>query len=284
MPPPAPQPAYVHAIKVLLRPLVRGLIAHGVTLPGMTALLKHIYVEAAEDFRMSTKRLTDSRVSLLTGVHRKDVKRIRDQERATFALSNAANIGAQVVALWTGDARYLDDTGAPAALPRMGAGSFEELVERINRDMRPRTLLDEWLRRKLVSVDDTCHLHLNAEAFVPSQDYDDLAFYFGRNLHDHIAVSVHNLEGGERPLLERSTYFDGLSEASVNELEALARQIGMDALVKLNKEAQKCARRDSHNIDADKRFNFGLYFYRDDLALPAMATDASDHDEKDQNA
>jgi len=269
---PSPQPAktYISALKLVLRPLVRGMVSQGITLPYMTALLKQVYVEAAEDFRISSKRLTDSRVSLLTGVHRKDVKRLRAEKDDVSALSQYASIGAQVVARWTGDPRYQDDTGSPAHLPRAGEYSFDSLVEDVSRDMRPRTLLDEWLRRELVQIDGSGHVVLNADDFVPSRDYDDLAYYFGRNVHDHIATAVHNLEGAEHPLLERAAYYDSLTPQSVDELEELSRIIGMDALVKLNKEAHKRAKKDEGKTNANHRFNFGLYFYRDDVALPPL--------------
>lgn len=267
---PQPPKAYVSALKLLLRPLVRGLISQGTTLPDMTALLKQVYVEAAEDFRFSSKRLTDSRVSLLTGVHRKDVKRLREETGDTPALSAHASIGAQVVARWTADPLFQDDKGNPAPLLRTGVCSFDNLVETVSRDMRPRTLLDEWLRRGLVELDFEGRVSLNADAFLPSRDYDDLAYYFGRNLHDHIATAVHNLEGAEPTLLERATYYDGLTPQSVDALEAQAKTIGMGALVKLNKEAHKRAKKDEGKTEANRRFNFGLYFYRDDVALPAL--------------
>ena len=280
MTPNSPQPSYVNALKLLLRPLLRGLISHGVTLPSLSALLKQVYVEAAEDFRIANKKLTDSRVSLLTGVHRKDVRRIRDEERDVLSLSSHASIGVGVVALWTADSRYLADDGTPAPLERTGPGSFDELVENVNRDMRPRTLLDEWLRRSIVHINEEEKIVLNQNAFVPSADYDDLAYYFGRNLHDHIAVSVHNLEGHGKPLLERSTYYEGLRKESVSELEKISREIGMEALVKLNKEAQKLVRKDAKKEGADRRFNFGIYFYRDDMSMPSIEEGTSPKSEK----
>ena len=254
------------------------MVSQGIALPYMTALLKQVYVEAAEDFRISSKRLTDSRVSLLTGVHRKDVRRLRAQEGDAPALSQHASIGAQVVARWTADSHYQDAAGNPAPLSRTGEHSFDSLVEDVSRDMRPRTLLDEWLRRELVQLDGNGRVTLNADAFVPSRNYDDLAYYFGRNLHDHIAAAVHNLEGAKPPLLERAAYYDGLSPQSINELESLARTIGMEALVKLNKEAHKRAKKDEGKSGADRRFNFGLYFYRDDVALPPLDENAEDKD------
>ena len=62
----------------LLRPLVRLLIRSGITFPVATELLRELYVNVAEnDFGLPDKEQTDSRVSLLTGIHRKEVRRLR---------------------------------------------------------------------------------------------------------------------------------------------------------------------------------------------------------------
>ena len=59
------------ALRAVLRPLVRLLLQNQLTYPAFAALLKEVYVELADaEFRLSGKRQTDSRVSLLTGIHR----------------------------------------------------------------------------------------------------------------------------------------------------------------------------------------------------------------------
>lgn len=261
---PEPPKALVAALRRLLRPLVRGLIANGITVVYLNALLKRVYVDVARDFRVEGKNLTDSRVSLITGVHRKDVKRLRHESRDGPAPSKYLSTGAQVVGHWTGLPRYLDDAGRPKALPRSGPESFDALVESVSKDVRPRTILDEWLSRGVVSVDDDDRVHLHTEAFVPSREFDDLAYYYGRNLHDHIAAATRNLHGHKPAFLERSVYYNRLTAESVAELEKLARNIGMDALMELNREALRRAEADDGKPDATERMNFGLYFFRED--------------------
>lgn len=69
------------AIYTVLRPLVGLLMEHGLTFPWLSGVLKSVFVDVAEkEFRLPDKRQTDSRITLLTGVHRKDVRRIRRQE------------------------------------------------------------------------------------------------------------------------------------------------------------------------------------------------------------
>ena len=59
----------------VLSPIVRVLLARGVRFPEAADWLKETFVRAAGGaFRIEGRRLTDSRISLLTGLQRKDVK------------------------------------------------------------------------------------------------------------------------------------------------------------------------------------------------------------------
>ena len=264
-----PPRALTQAIVRLLRPLVRVLIAHSVTFPMLAQLLKDIYVDVAEEaFPLSGKAQTDSRLSLLTGVHRKDVRALRGRGRAGDRPSPVVSRNAQMMAVWAGAPDYLDARGRPRALPRTGGWpSFEGLVESVSKDIRPRVVLDEWQRLGLIRIDEHERVHLNNVAFVPRDDFADLAYYFGRNLRDHIAASGHNLMGNEPPMLERAVYYEKLTPQSIDELVAYTRDLGSQTLVAINQRAFELAGRDANAPDALQRMTFGIYFFSalDDL-------------------
>ncbi len=261
-----PPSAIIKALTRLLRPLVRFLISFGVTYPSVINLLKRIYVEEAENaFRVERKRQTDSRISLITGVHRKDIKRLRGGNTEAAQVPLPVSIGAQMVAIWMGDPAYLNAAGKPTPLPRLmpkeGGPSFEGLVESVSKDVRPRTVLDEWVRLEIVTVDEDGVIYLNIDAFVPKKDLNQLAYYFGRNVQDHIAASVQNIQGKGTRFPERSVYYDKLTPESVETLRDYARETGMEALLKINKAALERAEADEDKPNATYRMNFGLYFY-----------------------
>jgi hypothetical protein len=258
-----PPPALTGAVSRLLRPLLRVFIAQGITLPVLVRLLKELYVEVAEaSFPMPGRVQTDSRINLLTGVHRKDVRMLRGRGREEDRPSTVVSRNAQMISIWAGAPDYLDGRGRPRALPRTGARpSFESLVETISKDIRPRVVLDEWLRLGLIRVDDKEHIHLNDAAFVPREDFDDLAFYFGRNLRDHIAASGHNLLGETPPMLERAVYYEKLTPQSITELAAYTRKLAMQMLVTVNKKAFELAQLDKDAPGASHRLTFGAYFF-----------------------
>ncbi len=257
----------VRAVKRLLRPLVRMLLSQGVQYPFVADLLKSTYVDiASAEFRVEGRGQTQSRISLLTGVHRKDVKRLTSQGRAGDAIPADVTLGVQIAALWLSDRDFLDDSGHPRPLPRSagkgGAQSFEGLVGRVSKDIHSRSVLDEWLRLGVVTVGEDDLVRLKAEAFVPEKGFEEKVYFLGQNIHDHLATAVHNVSGHEPPRLERSTFYDGLSDESVAELAELANQRGMQALLEVNRRALELKQRDAAQGAGTQRMNFGLYFYR----------------------
>jgi Family of unknown function (DUF6502) len=265
-----PRPSLLGALRRLLRPLVRLLTAQGLTYPMLAELLKQIYVDVAvREFALDEAAPTDSRVSLLTGVHRKDVKRLRGAPAADEAMPETVALGAQLAAAWTTRRALRDRDGRPRPLPRLasqgGARSFEGLVASISKDIRARPLLDEWLRVGAVALDDQDRVVLRSTAFVPSRGFDEKAFYFGHNLHDHAAAAAHNMQGSAPPFLERSVHYEGLTADSVAALAALAEKDGMRAVQAVYRKAKEREARDRKADGEKQRITFGVYFYSDKL-------------------
>jgi hypothetical protein len=258
-----PPQALLQAIKRLLRPLLKAFIAHGLTLPALTQLLKELYVEVAEaDFPLPGRPQTDSRINLLTGVHRKDIRVLRGRGPTPDLPPAAISRNAQMIALWAGAPDYRDASGEPLPLPKSGmAPSFESLAHSVSKDIRARVVLDEWTRLGIVHTGNDGLIHLNSAAFVPREDFANIAYYFGRNLRDHIAASAHNLSGNQPPMLERAVYYDGLTPQSAAELAARGREIGQKALIEVNKKAFELSKKDAGAASTTHRISFGVYFF-----------------------
>lgn len=258
--------ALVAALRRIFRPLARLLIGRSIPFPFASNLLRSAYVEVAVgEFPVEGRAQSDSRITLLTGVHRKDVKRLRSARQKALPAPQAASLGSQLIARWTTIAEYRDANGAPLPLPRAGAKrSFESLVRSVNKDIRPRVVLDEWLRLGIAHLDSEDRVCLNVEAFIPPEGSDEMAYYFGRNVHDHLAAAVHNVLGRPEPFLERGVSYNNLSREAVGELNELARRRGMELLQELNARALGFQQRDSGRPDASNRFNLGLYLFAED--------------------
>jgi hypothetical protein len=267
------------AIHRVLSPLVRVMLAHGITLPTAIELLKRVFVEVAErDFRLDQKPSTDSRISLITGVHRKDVKRLRELPDVETNLPPNVSLSAQIVATWITGEQWLSEDGQPRPLPRLAKRSadpsFETLVASISQDIRPRSVLDEWLRLGVVEINDADEVVLATNAFVPKEGLEEKLAYYGHNLGDHAAAAADNVLGIGKPWFERSVHHSLLSEDQVEELRQKAADLGMQMLTKLHTMAGKTSAAspspgDEERDAAGKRFTCGVYFYSTDAVEPA---------------
>lgn len=257
----------LRALRRVLSPLVRFMLVNGVSYPQLTELLKGVFVEVAErEFRLDGKVQTDSRISLLTGIHRKDVKRLRETPvNEAQVAARAVPLSAQVLGAWLSRPGLQDAQGRPLPLPRSSDGgdgpSFDALVTAFSKDIRPRALLDEWARQGMVCVASDDRIHLNAEAFVPQAGFADKLYYYGHNLHDHLAAATHNLCEPDTPFLERSVHYDGLPAEAVAALAAHAERRGMTVLYELNAMAAQALAAQPAGAEADQRFTCGLYFF-----------------------
>ena len=66
------------AVLKLLKPLVRLLIRSGITYSAFSDLARQAYVDmASEEFTIAGKKQSISRISVLTGINRKDISRLQ---------------------------------------------------------------------------------------------------------------------------------------------------------------------------------------------------------------
>ncbi len=262
-----PAQQFIKILKGLLRPLVRLLIARGVTAPMVYRALKDIYVASAvEDFAIGSQRQTDSRVSILTGIHRRDVKSIREgAESGQRATREKTALLTTVIGRWTGSDALRATDGTPRPLPRAAAEgpSFEALVREINRDVRPRTVLDELLRLGLVELDEEDRLTLDPAAVIGPGDADQKALFFAENVGDHLATASENLTEETPEFLERAVFYNNLSQGSIDRIEARARDLSQSALLEINALARELQKEDVQTGGALQRFRYGVYFYRE---------------------
>ena len=110
----------------------------------------------------------------------------------------------RIMARWLAAPAFTDRRGTPLAAaarpserPRSKPWSTS-----VTRDVRPRAVLDEWLDRRLVAIDAHDRVVLLEAAFVPRGDGDQQLYYFGRNLHDHLAAAVANVLGAQPRFFE----------------------------------------------------------------------------------
>jgi hypothetical protein len=259
---PAPE-MMLPPLRRLLRPLVRLMIRCGITFPAAADILRALYVEVAAA-ELGPDR-TDSRVSLLTGVHRKEIRRQRDAVDETPPPLVTRN--GQLIATWLGAPGYSDASGAPLPLPRTAEDgpSFDRLVESVTRDVRPRAVLDDWVSQGIATIGADDRISLSADAFLPQQGREEQLFYFARNVHDHIAAAAANvLASGPAPFLDRSVHYDRLTPQAAAELERVGREAAQRVLLDINRQAMALGADEVPEGSVARRVNFGIYILSED--------------------
>ncbi len=269
--PPSPD-ALLPALRRLLQPLIRLLIRSGITFPVLEDLLRTLYVEVAQQgLPPNDPGRSDSRISLRTGVHRKEIRRLRLEPPApAFETPAVVTRSSRIIAAWLGEAPWTDAAGAPLPLPRQGAGAcFEALVASVTVDVRPRAVLDEFLSQGIVRIDAEERVALNIAAFIPPPGQEAQIYYFARNLHDHIAAAAANITAeGAAPFLERAVHYDRLPPDVAAAFEDEARARAQALLLELNALALDLLNRhETAGAPATaetRRVNLGVYVYTED--------------------
>lgn len=264
------QSAIFNALERVMKPVVRLLLARGISYVQFTDWLKHIFIEtAAETFGDADKGINDSRISVITGVHRKDVKRLREltQTDAELKVPSTVKWGSQLVSTWLNTPSFCNET-QPIAIARLRKHgqeiSFEALSERITRDVSSRALLDEFVRLGILTIDDKDMVQLVTAAFIPAKGEDEKAYYLGLGVGDHAAAAVSNVLNQQPASFDRLVHYNHFSAQSIEVIEKLSHEHGNLLLQQINTEAEKQHLLSHEQKENGKRFTLGVYFYAGD--------------------
>ncbi|MFI5393964.1 MAG: DUF6502 family protein [Candidatus Binatia bacterium] len=224
---------FATAIDRMLRRVVHHLIAQGITYPALTQMLKEIYVDVAEaEFTLPFKRQTDSRLSLVTGLNRKEIFRLRRRRKplkTTVAVENT--LITHVIGRWMAGPPYAAADGTPRRLPyesdRPNMASFARLVRDLSVDIPVRSVLDELLRGGVVTLLlPQRHVELRREAHIPTEDVAAKLAILGTDPAELFCTIMHNIEHPDAPRFQRKVTYDNIGADALAKIRAAARRTG----------------------------------------------------------
>ncbi|WP_172332054.1 DUF6502 family protein [Mangrovicoccus sp. HB161399] len=240
------------ALAALLAPLAEAIVARGLPLGAVTEALKAALVAAA--VKADGEAASDSRVSLRTGVHRKDVKRLRGEAGTKPPPVTAA---AMAVSLWASGPGWQDADGSPRTLAR---AEFDELAREARADMAPGTVLALLADQGAVETLPGGGYRLAARALVPQAGSPAQVAAYAATLAPHLSAATQNLTAapGAPRHFDRALRYSHLSDASLTRLDALAREGAQALLEALDREARVLQAGDAP-AGGHGRFAFGAY-------------------------
>lgn len=256
------------AVMTVLRPLVRILLKHGVAYDSFADWARWVYVDVADkEFGLPNRKQSASRVSIITGLSRKEVARL--QEIAPFdehAETEEYNRAARVISGWLRDYPGLGD-GEPAALHlNQGEKNFAALVKRYSGDMPARAVMDELMRVGAVEKLDDGTLRLLSKTYIPHTSDASKIAIMGRDVSDLISTIDHNLScKPEQTFFHRNVFSNNLPDEA---LDRVRTETARHAQALLDIENSLLAK---HDRDAAgnsggtgrNRASIGIYYFQD---------------------
>ena len=164
------------ACRRLLRPIASMLLKCGMTWKEFSDLSKSSFVQAATDeYGINGRPTNVSRVSILTGISRKEVKRQRDLLLNEAPVDKGKTTDAtRVLSGWHQDPLYLDEESNPKLIPESGpAPSFKTLCQRYGGDIPTQTMLKELVKTHAVERTSDGNLAVISRYYQPAVHDDE---------------------------------------------------------------------------------------------------------------
>jgi hypothetical protein len=263
------------AFRFLLVPLVRILLRNGISFSEISEVVKGAYARvAATDFAVPGKQMSYSRVSITTGIARRDLDRVLGEEdRLRRALESNASRIANVLQGWHNDPEFMGPYGFPRDLgftrEEGGALSFEDLVARYASDVQAEVLLDELMRVGTATIaEESGMIRVLKRTFIPEQMAPELIEVFARGVRRYVETIDNNLreQDGTKRRFERWVFPDyGIREEDWVPFSEMVRDRLQEVIEDLETQFV-LFRRPREGVDKKLSVGVGLYLYKDDLA------------------
>lgn len=161
-----------NAVRNILTALFRTLLRNGIAYGEFDQIARKCFIDVAfKEFGPSGKKQTVSNVAILTGLNRKEVKRMLDldEDQRDFA-NRQYNRSVRVIGGWVNDPQYQRADGLPKDLPYEGEYSFTSLVRQYSGDMPVAAMQKALTKSGNICLTENNRVRLLSHAYLPSED------------------------------------------------------------------------------------------------------------------
>lgn len=249
----------------ILRPLVRLLLRNGMSFVTFSNIAKWVYVDTAtREFGLDGRKQSISRVSVITGLSRKEVKKVREMPRPVDTVSaEQYNRAARVIAAWRREKEFTDAAGNPLILPLQGKGNtFAGLVRKFSGDMPFRAVLDELVNAGAVQKLENSTVKLVARSYIPGNNDAVNLHILGTDVGSLITTIDHNLQSDEsKRFFQRKVSYDNLPREALAGFHAAVSGLSQKLLEDLDSRLAKCDRDTNPKTEGTGRYRSGVGIY-----------------------
>jgi hypothetical protein len=264
----------LNAFLLVLRPVVKILLRYGISFSEFAETAKIAFVDVStSDFGIRGRPTNISRVAVMTGLTRKEVRRIRTRiEKGDKTLSVKSTPIAEIIHRWHAERDFLDDGGRPAPLPFSGSErSFSELVRRFGGDVPPGAMRTELKRVGSIVEDDNGDLNIVRRSILPSDQTENLVTSLVHSAYPLLSTIFANTATDREPagLAQFAAYSTNIRKDDLKRL----RRISYDRLSDTAESFDDIfiayeTLHESGNNNKETIVSVGLYYFeeRDDKA------------------
>lgn len=262
--------ALLAAFRVLMGPLVRILLRQGISYAEFSEVAKAVYVEVAlKDFKVSGRKATRTRIAVMTGLTRKEVKRVIDEAvKERFELKTSFNRLGRVLVGWHTDADFTGPYGMPLEL-QYETGSpneptFSVLVKRHSGDMSPRSILDELVRVGAIRETDIGWFRVMRREYIPEAQGTHTFERTGvvvRNFVNTVEFNMTKLAPGKGRFERHVTADDGIRREDLPKFDHYLRERCQVLLEEIDNWLAGLPKPDPKKGDDVIHTGIGIYHY-----------------------
>jgi hypothetical protein len=258
----------VHTLRKVLKPLVRILFRAGVRFDEFIELLRGIYVEIViADAAVANKQVTASRISIVSGVPKRDVDRLVATED-WLKIPKPTDVPALVAILhrWHTDSAFLGPYGVPLEIAFSGPGgrTFLDLVSGSPIQIDPHSAFEQLLVAGVIARSGDTHVKVLSRSYVmPEPLSAEMLEHFGIAM-TNLASTLHFNMTPNSPTkrLERSVFpGEGLPEEFAQEFDAYVRERSHAMLSEVDDWLADLARRPLKNPTARIETGVSVFQY-----------------------
>ncbi len=193
------------AFLIVLRPIARILLRFGIGFREFSEISKTAFVDvASSDYGLRGRPTNISRIAVMTGLTRKEVRRLRDKIDIGEPTVNVKSTPlSEVLHRWYSESEFLDASGRPAILPFNGErASFANLVKRFGGDIPPGAMRTELKRVGAIEVSKSGKLKVVKRSIRPEGIHDRLIVALVHGVYPLVSSVAHN----SNPDLDEDTW------------------------------------------------------------------------------
>ncbi len=252
----------------LLRPLMRVLLKNNISYGTFADIARWVYVDvAAREFRVPGRKQTISRIATITGLTRKEVKRLREMDAVDdLGAAERYNRAVRVISGWLKDPRFINGNGEPRILPfDGGAESFSALVKAYSGDVPPRAILDEMRRAGIVEVDDRQVRLLNRGYIVRKGEVEKFGI-MGRDVSEFISTIHHNITSAPSDaFFQRKVSYDNIPVELYPEVRRRISDMAAEFVSAVDRVISEYDRDVNPSVEGTgrKRLGMGVFYFEE---------------------